>query len=218
MQEKIDQGSVEEGFGKLIVFSDGHGKQGELNDDKSDGKVELAEPPKEGMVFPIIEDVVRLYNKYAYGVGFEIISCSLYKRDDGVTWKYKYACVRQGWSISKGKYKLTKQSCCGCAAGLTAQLSNDIKWHLTKVQLEHNHKVGPSKSRFYHCNRSISTATKRRLDLNDTVGILVAKSYMAEFVLAGGIENLTYSERDLHNHLNESRRLRLGIGDAEAIF
>ncbi|KAK9125453.1 hypothetical protein Scep_014299 [Stephania cephalantha] len=100
---KIKQGSVKEGFGNLIVLSDGdisdgHGKQGELNDDKSDGEVELPEPPKEVMVFPTIEDVVRFYNKYAYSVGFRIKSHSSYKRDDGVTWKYVYTYVRQGES------------------------------------------------------------------------------------------------------------------------
>lgn len=58
---------------------------------------------------------------------------------------------------------------------------------------------------------------KRRLELNDEVGIKVNKIFYSLVVQTGGYDNLTFGEKDCRNYLDKARRLRLGIRDAEAI-
>ncbi|XP_022897742.1 protein FAR1-RELATED SEQUENCE 5-like [Olea europaea var. sylvestris] len=105
----------------------------------------------------------------------------------------------------------------GCKARITA--SSDVRgiWRICTVDLEHNHKTSPSKSRLYRCNRELSEHVKRRLEVNDMAGIPLHKSYNSAVVEAGGYENMTCIEKDCRNYVEKVRRLRLGEGDAVAI-
>jgi hypothetical protein len=189
------------------------------DDDATDLIVyEAPETPKEGMIFSTIDEVKLAFKRYAASVGFGIKARASYKRN-GIVWKQIFACIREGKNRSRGKYISGKESRCGCSTQLIARLfPSDAKWHITKICLDHNHKVSPSKSRFYVCNKGMTTATKRRLELNDRAGIPVCKSFAVESVRVGGPENLSYEERDVRNHVDTMRRLRLGTGDAEAIY
>ncbi|XP_042379924.1 protein FAR-RED IMPAIRED RESPONSE 1-like [Zingiber officinale] len=63
----------------------------------------------------------------------------------------------------------------------------------------------------------LDSQTKRKLELNDQAGITLSKSFQSFVVEAGGYENLSFDERKCRNYVAESRRLRLGNGDAEAL-
>lgn len=63
----------------------------------------------------------------------------------------------------------------------------------------------------------MSSNVKRRLELNDQAGITVNKNFYSFVVEAGGYDKLTFGEKDCRNYLDKARRLRLGIGDAQAI-
>ncbi|XP_022889254.1 protein FAR1-RELATED SEQUENCE 5-like [Olea europaea var. sylvestris] len=65
-------------------------------------------------------------------------------------------------------------------------------------QLDHNHKMSPSKSRLYQCNRELTANIKRKLEVNDIVGISLHKSYNFVVVEAGDYESITFIEKDYH--------------------
>lgn len=74
--------------------------------------------------------------------------------------------------------------------------SSDVlgTWRINAVCLEHNHKISHSKSKLYCCNKELSAHVKRRLEVNDMVGIPLRKSFNSAVVEVGGYENLTYVE------------------------
>ncbi|VFQ87537.1 unnamed protein product [Cuscuta campestris] len=105
----------------------------------------------------------------------------------------------------------------GCEARVTASCDGDGIWKISVVQLLHNHDLSPTKSRIYRCNRSVPASVKKQLEVNDKAGIPLHKSFQAAVVEAGGYEELGFIEKDCRNYIEEFRRLRLGLGDAEAI-
>nr|CAD1831503.1 unnamed protein product [Ananas comosus var. bracteatus] len=109
-----------------------------------------------------------------------------------------------------GEDELSCEDKCGINA--------DSSCVISKIVLEHNHVLSPYKSRFFSCNRVIDPSIKRRLDLNDRVGIRLNKSFNSIAVEPGGYENLTFGEKDARNYIEKVRRLRLGEGDGEAIW
>ncbi|XP_022868340.1 protein FAR-RED IMPAIRED RESPONSE 1-like [Olea europaea var. sylvestris] len=104
-----------------------------------------------------------------------------------------------------------------CKARLTASMDSRGIWRINTVNLEHNHKKSPSKSRLYQCNRELRAHVKRRLEVNDMVGIPLHKSFNSAIVEAGGYENMMCMEKDCRNSVEQVRRLRLGEGDTAAI-
>ncbi|VFR01855.1 unnamed protein product [Cuscuta campestris] len=105
----------------------------------------------------------------------------------------------------------------GCEARVTASCDGDGIWKISVVQLLHNHDLSPIKSRIYRCNRSVPASVKKQLEVNDKAGIPLHKSFQVVVVEAGGYEELGFIEKDCRNYIEEFRRLRLGLGDAEAI-
>ncbi|XP_028108796.1 protein FAR1-RELATED SEQUENCE 5-like [Camellia sinensis] len=65
--------------------------------------------------------------------------------------------------------------------------------------------------------KRIRTPVKRRLEINDEVGIGVSRNFHSIVVKARGCEALTFDERDSRNHIENARRLRLGVGDAKLV-
>ncbi|XP_022847495.1 protein FAR1-RELATED SEQUENCE 5-like [Olea europaea var. sylvestris] len=105
----------------------------------------------------------------------------------------------------------------GCKVRLTASMDSRGIWRINILNLDHNHKTSPSKSRLYRCNRELSTHVKRRLEVNDMAGIPLHKSFNSTVIEVGGYENMTCVEKDCRNYVEQVRRLRLGEGDAVAI-
>ncbi|XP_028125168.1 protein FAR-RED IMPAIRED RESPONSE 1-like [Camellia sinensis] len=93
----------------------------------------------------------------------------------------------------------------------------DGRFKLTTVGREHTHDLIPSDSRHFAMNKRILTPMKRRLEINDEAGIGVARNFHSIVVEAGGYETLTFDEQDARNDIENTRRLRLGIGDVESV-
>ena len=88
---------------------------------------------------------------------------------------------------------------------------------VSRVVLEHNHELSSTKSRYFRCNKNLGPHIKRRLELDDQAGINVSRNFRSLVVEANGYENLTFREKDCRNYIDKIRRLRLAIGEAEAI-
>ncbi|KAL2474604.1 Protein FAR1-RELATED SEQUENCE 5 [Abeliophyllum distichum] len=176
--------------------------------------------PTVGMKFLSDEEVFEFYRAYSYKVGFPVKRRNSKKGDDGELRYVTFACCREGnrscAASSSIKQKPTIQL--GCKAKLTACVDMLGMWRITGVHLEHNHKISPSKSRLYRCNRQLNEHVKRKLEVNDVAGIPLHKSYNSCVVEEGGYKNLTFVEKDCRNYTDKVRKLRLGKGDAAAIM
>ncbi|XP_028068965.1 protein FAR-RED IMPAIRED RESPONSE 1-like [Camellia sinensis] len=151
------------------------------------------EEPKKGMWFTSKQEVHEFYAKYAKNLGFAIAYRTQNVRSDG---KVKYF---------------------GIESRIRAILQPDGRYKLTTVVLDHTHDLIPSDSRHFPMNKRIRTPVKRRLEINDEAGIGVSRNFHSIVVEAGGYEALTFDERDVRNHIENARRLRLGVGDAESV-
>ncbi|XP_022891144.1 protein FAR1-RELATED SEQUENCE 5-like [Olea europaea var. sylvestris] len=127
----------------------------------------------------------------------------------------KMKCRRPSTATGSVRPQPTIQT--NCKARISASSDDHGSWRINAVHLDHNHGTSPSKSRLFRCNRELSAQVKRRLEVNDVVGIPLHKSYNSAVVEAGGYENMTCVEKDCRNYIEQVRRLRLGEGDAAAI-
>ncbi|VFQ98730.1 unnamed protein product [Cuscuta campestris] len=175
--------------------------------------------PEVGMKFTSIEEIREHYLAYARSVGFPMRTRTTRKAKDGTPRSVTFVCSRQGNKKSKTQdvFHPRPTMQLGCEARVTASCDGDGIWKISVVQLLHNHGLSPTKSRIYRCNRSVPASVKKQLEVNEKAGIPLHKSFQAAVVEAGGYEELGFIEKDCRNYIEEFRRLRLGLGDAEAI-
>ncbi|VFQ67198.1 unnamed protein product [Cuscuta campestris] len=171
------------------------------------------------MKFTSIGEIREHYLAYARSVGFPMRTRTTRKAKDGTPRSVTFVCSRQGKKESKTQdvFHPRPTMQLGCEARVTASCDGDGIWKISVVQLLHNHDLSPTKSRIYRCNRSVLASVKKQLEVNDKAGIPLHKSFQAAVVEAGGYEELGFIEKDCRNYIEEFRRLRLGLGDAEAI-
>ncbi|XP_022899528.1 protein FAR-RED IMPAIRED RESPONSE 1-like [Olea europaea var. sylvestris] len=175
--------------------------------------------PEVGMLFKAKQDMYYFYKRYAYAVGFPVRKRNSKKGDDGVLRFLTLTCSREGGKVgnSSGSLKPQPTVKMGCKARISASCDYLGNWRINTVNLDHNHDTSPSKSRLYRCNKQLSAAMKRKLEVNDLAGIRLHKSYNSAVVEEGGYENMTCTKKDCQNYIEQVRRLRLGEGDAAAI-
>ncbi|KAG6510604.1 hypothetical protein ZIOFF_028629 [Zingiber officinale] len=185
----------------------------------SPSTVEEVKLPEIGMIFSSEEEIRTFYNSYATSVGFGISKLGGRNGDDGKQKYFSIGCAKNRKKVSQAKNALHPRpsSKTNCKAKINVAVRNDGNFVITSVDLEHNHLLSPGKSRHFRCNKVLDSATKRKLELNDQVGITLSKSFHSCVVEAGGYENLSFDERKCRNYISEARRLRLGEGDAEAL-
>jgi hypothetical protein len=179
----------------------------------------LHEDPELGMTFDSENDVREYYKEYAKSKGFGVTKRSSHTNDDGELKYLTLCCSRYGKTQSNSKKLLRPNPSAGlgCKAKINITRHHDGKFQVSKVILDHNHTLSPLKSRLFRCNKRMDFNVKRRLLLNDRAGIRVNKNFNSLVVSADGHENLTFREKDCRNFLEKERRLKLGIGDAEAV-
>jgi hypothetical protein len=188
-------------------------------DDENGESDELIEP-KIGMQFETVDDLYEFYRSYAKRIGFPVRKRSSRRNEEGEVRTVMLSCSRQGTHVnnSQNPFKPQASSRVGCTAHLTA---NNVygRWVITVLVLQHdNHELSPSKSRFFRCNRIITPHVRNQININDQAGIRMNKNFSSLVHEAGGYENISCNEKDCRNLVEESRRLRLGKGDASAIM
>ncbi|KAG6538430.1 hypothetical protein ZIOFF_003551 [Zingiber officinale] len=174
--------------------------------------------PQVGMYFSS-EEVRAFYKSYAQGLGFGISKLGSKKGDDDQIKYFSFGCSKNGKTVPRVKNSFYPRACSktDCKAKINITVQNDESCFITSIQLEYNHALSPRKSRHFRCNKVLDPQTKRKLELNDQVGITLSRSFQSFIVEAGGYENLSFDERKCRNYVAEARRLRLGNGDAEAL-
>jgi hypothetical protein len=170
------------------------------------------------MIFSSKDELTDYYKSYARSTGFGVSKLNSKNGDDGKKY-FTLACSRGTNYVSKSKNLLkpnpiTKTQ---CKARLNARISLDGTVAISRIVIEHNHDLSPTKARYFRSNKNLEPHIKRRLELNDRAGIRVNRNYRSLVVEANGYENLTFGEKDCRNYIDKIRRLRLGTGDADAI-
>ncbi|XP_062103335.1 protein FAR-RED IMPAIRED RESPONSE 1-like [Humulus lupulus] len=151
---------------------------------------EILKAPEPGMYFSSFDDLYRQYGK-----------------QEGKSKSHKKNYLNPN--------PLTKVE---CKARINGTILEHGKCKINSVILEHNHGLSPQKSRFYLCNREISISAQRKLELNDRAGISVAKNFQSFVIEARGHDTVPFLQKDCRNLIEKARRLRLGVGDAEATW
>ncbi|CAA0830217.1 Protein FAR1-RELATED SEQUENCE 5 [Striga hermonthica] len=202
-----------------FVRTGGESMENEIANDLDDTIDDSLIVPKVGMQFSDEKQIYDFYVRYAYAAGFPVRRRSSSKDDDGILRYVTFTCSHEGRKHSSTGTCMKPQpiSNTGCKARISTSLDIHGYWKINNVQLEHNHKTSPTKSRLYRCHRKLSSNIKRKLEVNDVAGIPLHKSFNSVVVEAGGYENITFMEKDCRNYVEQARCLRLGEGDATAI-
>ncbi|CAH9107260.1 unnamed protein product [Cuscuta europaea] len=172
------------------------------------------------MKFDTIEAVFEFYKKYGRSLGFRVRKRSSIKDKSGENVvAVVFECSSAGSRCSTGQNALKPKPSMqlDCLARLRARTTYVGSWEISKVQLQHNHPMSPTKSRKFRCNRKVTEQMKRKLEINDVAEIPLHKSFNSAVVEAGGYDELSFIEKDCHNYVDKVRQLRLGSGDAMAI-
>nr|BBF89878.1 transposon protein-like [Oryza sativa f. spontanea] len=151
--------------------------------------------------------------------GFGVIKRGSKKTEDGKVRYFTLACSRQGKAqyTSTNKFKPNPSTRQQCPAKVNFYL-HDEKFCISTLTLDHNHVVSPSKARHLRCHKKLDLQAKRRLELNDQARIRINKNFSSLVMQAGGYENLQFGEKECRNYLQDVRKLKLGAGDAHAVY
>ena len=153
--------------------------------------------PRVGMEFDSLQQVMEFYKHYAYSKGFATMTRSSRKNKGFTETSYiNLKCNREGRYSSlvddASKKRLTIKN--SCEVGIKTSMDiTDRKWRILGFIENHNHDLSSSKSRHFAAFRYISMDTRRRLLINDNVGVRINSSIKASIVEAGGYENVTYN-------------------------
>ena len=123
-----------------------------------------------------------------------------------------FACGRSGKSESKYTDVLKPKPIAktGCDARIGGCVNKDGKWILRTLNLEHNHGLSSDKARYFSCNHNISASARKCIEMNDCVGINIARNFNSIVVEASRYENVSFLEKDCRNLVDRGRRLQLG--------
>jgi hypothetical protein len=112
------------------------------------------EEPKVGMTFSSEEEVTKYYNDYARSIGFGISKINSKTADDGKKY-FTLACsrARKHESKSKNLLKPNPTTRTQCKARVSVVVSLDGIITVSRVALEHNDELSPTKSRYFRCNK-----------------------------------------------------------------
>uniref|UniRef100_A0A453IWL2 Protein FAR1-RELATED SEQUENCE n=1 Tax=Aegilops tauschii subsp. strangulata TaxID=200361 RepID=A0A453IWL2_AEGTS len=188
---------------------------GDSSDDRQAEPTVMLEP-KKGMMFSSEDDAVRFYKAYARKKGFGVIRRTTRHGEDKMLTYFTLACNRQGKAqySAKNSFKPNPSTRMQCPAKSNFSRRGE-NFCITTVTLEHNHPISPSKARFLRCHKKVDLHSKRRLELNDQAGACMNKNFGSPVMEAG---NLEFGEKEYTNYLQEKRSLKLGAGDAHALY
>ncbi|XP_024041931.1 protein FAR1-RELATED SEQUENCE 5-like [Citrus clementina] len=167
-----------------------------------------------------VNEIVEPNKSYGKQEGFPMKVRSTKKGTDGIVKYATFACGCSGKSESKSANALKPKPNVknGCDAKIGGCLNEDGKWVLRTLNLQHNHGLSPDKARYFPCNCRISTSAKKRIEMNDCVGIRIAQNFNSIVVGASGYENVPFLEKDCRNFVDKTRRVQLEEEDAMTLL
>ncbi|KAL4322139.1 hypothetical protein AHAS_Ahas14G0180600 [Arachis hypogaea] len=90
-----------------------------------------------------------------------------------------------------------------------------MEYVLTFVNLQHNHAIGPSMANTLRKNIELSLHAKWIAKINDQAGVTIRNTYQSLATAVGVYDKLTFTQKDLQNHVARSVRVIEKEGDAQ---
>ncbi|XP_057504767.1 protein FAR1-RELATED SEQUENCE 8-like [Actinidia eriantha] len=173
-------------------------------------------PPVVGMEFESYDDAYNYYNCYAKESGFAIrVKSSWTKRNSKEKRGAVLCCNCEGFKTIKEASSRRKETRTGCLAMIRLRLVESNRWRVDEAKLEHNHSFDPERAQNSKSHKKMDAGVKRKLEPPPDVEVRTIKLYRTPVVDIVGYGSL--SEKEMSNHVGQSRRLKLNNGDAQVI-
>ncbi|XP_019069862.1 protein FAR1-RELATED SEQUENCE 6-like [Solanum lycopersicum] len=121
--------------------------------------------PNIGMEFETYEDVYYFYNCYAKAYGFGVRVSNTWYRKSRERYRGKLSCSNAGFKKKSEANRPRPETRTGCPAMIKFRLTENKRWRIIEVELEHNHLIHPSTEKFYKSHRNNSSGRKRPLQM-----------------------------------------------------
>ncbi|KAL4189512.1 hypothetical protein AMTRI_Chr08g165740 [Amborella trichopoda] len=182
----------------------------EMQDGEPDSSTKGLETnlPHVRMMLSSEEDAIDYYKAYALAKGFGIRMGTTHNKNGQMIDReinYSKEGFRKVKNQVSGKELLELR--CGCKAKLGLSRKADNEWVVTKFIDDHYHDlVSPRKSLLIHSHRTLSSVTK--LIINSMSSAMVKPRHIHDIFIeqAGGIENVTCTQKDIENEIASFRR------------
>ncbi|CAA2990086.1 FAR1-RELATED SEQUENCE 8-like isoform X1 [Olea europaea subsp. europaea] len=173
--------------------------------------------PVVGMEFESYDDAYNYYNSYAKEVGFGIrVKSSWTKRNSKEKRGAVLCCNCEGFKTMKEANARRKETRTGCLAMIRLRLVESNRWRLDEVKLEHNHLFDPERAQNSKSHKKMDSGAKRKLESAVDVEVRTIKLYRTPAIDAVGYGSS--NEREISNHIEQPKRLKLGKGDVRALY
>ncbi|KAK4427986.1 protein FAR1-RELATED SEQUENCE 8 [Sesamum alatum] len=174
-------------------------------------------PPVEGMEFESYDDAYNYYNCYAKELGFGIrVKSSWTKRNSKEKRGAVLCCNCEGFKTIKEASTRRKETRTGCLAMIRLRLVETNRWRLDEVKLEHNHLFDHQRAQNSRSHKKMEAGAKRKLESAVDVEVQTIKLYRTP--AADAVSYGSSSERELSNHVEMVKRLKLRNGDVVALY
>jgi hypothetical protein len=166
------------------------------------------------MEFETREEVQRIYNLYAYIVGFSVACVSSYrtaskKRKNEVI-RFTMKCNKYGKNTESEKEQLVAQrqstviAKTNCKVEMVASEKNGL-WRITGLDLLHNHELCPQ-SRFYRSHIYMSDGEKEMIRTMKLCNMPTRDMVAVLAFIRGGMAQLPYNKRKVSNYSTSINR------------
>lgn len=174
-------------------------------------------PPVVGMEFESYDDAYNFYNCYAKELGFAIrVKSSWTKRNSKEKRGAVLCCNCEGFKTLKEASSRRKETRTGCLAMIRLRLVESNRWRVDEAKLEHNHLFDPERAQNSKSHKKMDSRVKRKLE--PTVGVEVRTIKLYRTPAADAVGYGSSNEREISNHVDQSKHLNLKKGDPQVIY
>ncbi|XP_057432683.1 protein FAR1-RELATED SEQUENCE 5-like [Lotus japonicus] len=209
---------VENGGSTVVEDEDDHGAVYEKS------ILDLTEDDIMGMEFDSEEDVIKFYERYAQCYGFGVRRDNVYRSANGYIVTRQLVCSKEG--VRHRKY-LQRRDRVRVAKGITRVScparfrvrfeSNSGKWRVGYFVKNHNHVLAPvDKVHLISSFRHLNDSDKAQINSLKLHGVRTCNIMGLMLGQKGSHEALGFTKKDLFNHIDKEKRIRVGNGDAVA--
>ncbi|XP_057442710.1 protein FAR1-RELATED SEQUENCE 7-like isoform X2 [Lotus japonicus] len=177
-----------------------------------------------GMEFDSEEDAIKFYERYGQCYGFGVRKDNVYRSAKGYIVTRQLVCSKEGVRhrkyvqrrdrvrVSKG---ITRVS---CPARFRVRFeSNSGKWKVAYFVKNHNHVLAPvDKVHLISSFRHLNDSDKAQINSLKLHGVRTCNIMGLMLGQKGSHEALGFTKKDLFNHIDKEKRIRVGNGDAVA--
>ncbi|KAK4485792.1 hypothetical protein RD792_008439 [Penstemon davidsonii] len=177
-------------------------------------------PPDIGMEFESYEDVYHFYNCYAKEQGFGVRVSNTWYRKSKERYRAKLSCSSAGFKKKSEANRPRPETRTGCPAMIKFRLMEKNKrWRIVEVELEHNHLISPTTTKFYKSHKVIDIGSKRHLPVDEPDDDNKIRLFRMVVINAKDNGIAEFDENEFRNNIYQGDdKLKLKQGEAQEII